>query len=298
MQRQRRLTRIFGDVEFLRLFVFNILVATILGFIAWRITKDSVSSFLSSLIIGSTLLTVELRFQLRLAKEDIAAVIGLQREALEDRFLSNATQRIIEGYSGVLASGDAFFLDRARDLIGNCAADITKLEEGCMEVGPEDIYSFTMRRFKGANHNVFATSFVRLGDFWFRGAAKEYLLENYKAVQRGVKITRVFIVEDLANVTQRDIDLIKAQAQGKIDVKIAFTRSLTPDLQHDMGIFDGKYVEYLDLMPGSKEMRGARFYRNGAEVRAATAIRDRILLEADDALEILARFEAQANHAS
>ena len=298
MNKQRSLAGVLGDTEFLKFFLFDVLLATIMGFIAWRITNDSVSSFLISLVVACILLIAEMRFQLRLAKEDIATIVGFQREALEEHFLLNMIKRVTEGYSDILASGNAFFLDRAKELISDCAAHITKLQEGCMEIGPEDIYSFTMQRFREANHSVFATSFVKVADFWFRGVATEYLNENFKAVQRGVNIIRVFIVEDAADVTQQVIDLIRAQAQGGIDVKIAFTQHLTPDLLHDMGIFDGKYAEYLDLIPGSKEMRGARFYRNEAEVRRAIAIREHILQEAEGALEVLEKLEEQGSYAA
>ena len=276
-----------GDLNFLKFLIFDLFAAIIFGFIVWVITKDNISSFLISLVISNILLIVDLRFRLTGTKEDIIKVIGFQREALEDHFLFNSVQQFIEGYSKILLNKDTFFLIRVREVITECLTNIANLQEGYMEIRPEEVYSFALSLVKEINHTFFATSFVKATDFWFRGAGKEYLNENLVAAKRGVSITRIFIIEDLTDLTQQVRELINQLETGEIIVKIAHVENLSSDLLHDMAIFDERYVEYLDLIPGSKEMRGARFYRDETEIHKAKAIRDRILRESRDASEVL-----------
>jgi hypothetical protein len=288
MNRKQGWTRVLGDVGLAKFFLFDVLASTILGVVVWRITGDNVSSLLVSLVMASIFLVVELRFQLAITKEDLATLVGFQREALKDDFLLSITRQIVEGYERILTIGDDFFLDRAQDLLSECAADITKLRTGYMEVEREETL-YLMSRIKGAKRSVFATSFVKAIGFWKSGGGREYFQENLKAIGRGVRITRVFIVENEGELTEEVAELIGAQVEGGVDTKIAFARNLSADLLHDFAIFDEEYVHYLDLIPGSREMRGARFYRDEAEVRRVTVYRDRILREAEDAPEVLQR---------
>lgn len=149
-----------------------------------------------------------------------------------------------------------------------------------------------MRMFQNAQQSVFGTVFVRITDFWFRGAGKEYLAENYRTIERGVKITRVFIVESSDELTEDTIELMKTQAAHGIDVKIAFARNLSPDLLQDMGLWDEKFAAYMDLIPGTKEMRGSRLHADEAEIRRAKSLRDRVLQESEDAAEFFRRFSS------
>lgn len=286
---ERNFARAVENTEFLKFLVIDVLGAVIFGVVAWVITRDTVSSFIVSLATATIIMIVELRFQLVAAKEDLGVAVGLQRESMKDNFLLTTMPRIISGYSDVARSGDQFFLDRAREAINNCAAEVTRLEEGHLEAAAKDVYGHVKRNFAESKYSVFGTVFVALSDFWFSGGGKEYLQENFSAIKRGVKVTRVFILDDLKDITPEAERLIKAQADGGIVVRIALAHNLTPDLLHDMGIYDDKYAVYVDHIPGSKKLRGARFYRDDAALRQARNIRDRILRESEDALVILER---------
>lgn len=275
--------------EFVKFALVDAIGATIIGVVAWVVTRDQVSSLLVSLVTAALILLIEVRFQITRSKEDLSEAIGLQREALADPFLLATVPRIADGYTDVMRTGDQFFIDRAREVVKACAAEVTRLQEGFVEVPANEVYSYVTRSLHDTTSSLFGVVFVQIADFWFSGGGKEYLEENFKAVQRRVKITRVFIVDDLADLSPDVQDLIRRQAEGGIDVRVAFAERLTPDLLHDMGLYDEKYAVYVDLIPGSKKTRGARFYRDEAEVRKAENIRDRILRESEDALEVLAR---------
>lgn len=287
--RARAQVRGNADPEFLKFVLFDVLAAIVVGVVAGVITGEPISSFLISLVVAVILLVVELRFQLGQAKETFAAALGMQREALEDPVLMQSLNQIMEGFSTVAASGDKYYKDMAQDTIAKCAADVAKLREGFTEIPIDDMMTQITRRLRETQQTVFATVLGRIGEFWFTGAGKEYLQENTNAVQRGVKVTRVFIVENMEELTPEVHDLIRAQAEAGFDVKIAFAHDLTHDVLYDMALFDEKYAWYLDLIPGTREARGAKVYRDPGELRKAKTIRDRILRECMTAKEFFER---------
>jgi hypothetical protein len=156
-----------------------------------------------------------------------------------------------------------------------------------MIVAYEEVYPIMLELWKSSKQSVFATSVVKVVDFWFRGGGRKFLEENFSAVERGVKITRVFIVEDIRDITPQFRELIERQVNGGITVKMVLVSDLAPDLLYDMALIDERYVEYLNLLPGSKEMRGASFYNTDGQIRKALEIRSRILNEAEDAVFFL-----------
>ncbi|HVL87911.1 MAG TPA: hypothetical protein VM681_07925 [Candidatus Thermoplasmatota archaeon] len=281
--------RAAGNIEFLKFVLVDAVGAAVIGVVSWVVTGDHVSSFLLSMVTGILILLVELRYQLTVTREELSVASGLQRDSLADPFLLQQVPRIVHGYTDVARTGDAFFTDRAREVVSHCAAEVVRLQEGYIEVPAKEVFSYVKRNFHDTRHSVFGTVFVQISDFWFSGGGREYLQENFEAIRRGVKVQRVFIIDDLTDLTLDVQDLIRRQAEGGIDVRVAFTDRLTPDLLHDMGIYDDKYAVYVDLIPGSRKTRGARFYRDEAEVRKAKQIRDRIVRESEPALEVLDR---------
>lgn len=133
---QRNLSRLSNNVDFVKFFVFDVLVATIFGLVSWIVTKDQITSFMISLGIASILILVELRFQVAISKEEIARAVGLQRASMDDRHLMVTIQNVVDGYTKVATSGNELFINRAREVLGLCAADMNKLREGYIEFPP------------------------------------------------------------------------------------------------------------------------------------------------------------------
>lgn len=277
------------DADFLKFFLFDVLVATIVGFVSFIVTKDQISSLVISLVIGSILLLVELRFQLAKTKDDLEESIGFQRSALEDAALRDGLRRLVGGYTSVVRNNDPRFVARARTLLADAANELVHLQEGFIDVPQSDMYEQAISLARSARQRFDAHSLVEDNDFWFRGAGKQYLDENLAAVKRGVTVSRVFIVATDADITGPSRDLIQLQLDGGIDVRIAFARNLSRDLLVDFFVVDGKYALYWDLVPGTREMRGGRLTINETELRRGQAIHDRLFKEAEPASSVLAR---------
>jgi hypothetical protein len=303
--------RALGIGEFVRFILFEIFLSGVCGLIAAAISHDAVSSFMISLLVMVVLLMIESRGHLLMTKVDIheqlahvndelqreitltkkalAEALHLHQEGLSGQVPFERIREIMTGFAIVQASEDAFFLDRAHELIRHCAQSISEFQHGHMEVQPGDIYSLTRQCLKVAEKSVFATSFARTADFWIVDGGPDYLKENLDAVKAGVHVTRVFILasaKDLHKMIKgRTLRMILSeQVDGGVDVRIAYLDTLRNEWRHDMAIFDDKYVEYLDL-----ETRGAHLYRATAELIKARDTRDRILERALDARTVLER---------
>lgn len=271
------------DSDFLKFFLFDVLTSTIIGVVTWFVTRDNISSLLISLVTGTILLVVDLRFQLRMTKEEMTTVLGFYRSALDDPFLMATLGSVNASYGGITESKDAFFASRARDRLAACSDDLTRLRDGIMEVPQEEIHNVLASRVREAKQYVFATSIVKMDDVWSGGSGKEYLHENLEAVQRGIRMTRVFIVEDAEGLPPEAHAVMTAQSDGGIEVKIATMGRLGRDLIRDMILVDDRYAGYADFIPGSiTGMQGLRLHRTDAEIQRAKTIRDRILRESDN----------------
>jgi hypothetical protein len=248
-----------------------------------------VSSLVISLVTGSILLLVELRFQLAKTKDDLVESMGLQRAGLEDPQLREALRRIVEGYQGAVGRGDPRFASPARSLMTDFANDMAHLNEGVVEIPQSAMYDWPISLMREARSSIQAHALVEANDFWFRGAGKQYVEENLNAARRGVKMSRVFTVDTAEDLTPENRDLIRMQVAAGIDVRICFSRSLARDLLVDYVVFDDKYVMYWDLVPGTKEVRSCRLVATETEVRRAKTVHERVMSEAEPAAEFLSR---------
>lgn len=282
------------EIEFLKFFLFDVVIATTIGLISWIITGNEVSSLLVSLVVSNIILVVEIRVQLTRIRDDFMSMIGILRKAIEHEFLSDTISGIVEGYTDLKHIDDTFFIHEAQESIKECRRKISKLQEGEFRVEDKGIFPLLLSLIKQTDHNMFATVFAQTADFWFRhGKGKEILKENVNAVERGVNCTRVFFVEEPSELSEEILNIIEFQLKKGLEVKIAFVQDLTTDLLVDMGLFDEKYVDYIDLVPSTAEMRGGILSRNQAEIQKAKRMRDQILQEANDADDILEQISSE-----
>ncbi|MBI4392497.1 MAG: hypothetical protein HY556_01685 [Euryarchaeota archaeon] len=295
MSKDRNLVRALGDVEFVKFLFFDVFFALIVGLIAWFVSKDSVTSLLLSLLVSLVLLTIELRFQLTLTGQNLTKALGFEHGALQDGFLVKSVPELVDSYSALVGTHDGFFIERAQRVVSECNSDVKNLRDGYFKVGPEEFNSVVSTMLAHTKTSMFGTVFVKLADYWNEGSGRAYLEENFKATKRGVKITRVFFLEDPTHLNAEVRDLMVAQARGGIDVRIAMTQKLPPDLMRDIGIFDEDYVWWSELVPGAMGLQQAGIYRDEREVRRALGLRDRLLRETEPALAVLERLDGKAS---
>jgi hypothetical protein len=74
---------------------------------------------------------------------------------------------------------------------------------------------------------------------------KKWILENYKAVERGVNIERIFVVprDDISNKYLNDFMI--EMKNKKVDVRLCLLEDLEPRYQEDFSIYDDKDLVYI-----------------------------------------------------
>lgn len=276
-------------LDFLKFFLFDVLVASFIGIVAWLVTGDQVSSFIVSLVVSILLLLVEMRFQVASTRHDLATYAHFDEKAMGDGELRIYMHDILDGYAGIAKSGDPVFLRRAKKVLAACSSEVGNLREGYYEDRAEEVMESILGIMKDTKTSLAATSVVKVADYWSGGSGKEWVEANFAAVRRGVKITRIFILENIDSLDEEGRTQIQNQADGGIDVRIALSGRLDAHLIIDMGLFDDKYLFVSDFLAGVGGLQGFRMHRRKAEIDRGRITFDRILRESEDAGTFLAK---------
>ena len=147
---------------------------------------------------------------------------------------------------------------KAHELMASAMRSISLLQRGYI---PMDETEFNLEGAKQMELTVHHAKMVdRVTTGWdSRGAMHNFYQANLRAIERGVKITRIFVVtrEDMAEPDFQKILL--AQYRNDIDVRIAFHDELPStanisnrdtDSSFDFAIYDGRVITDVFSKPG------------------------------------------------
>jgi len=158
------------------------------------------------------------------------------------------------------------------------SSELSHLARGRMELDASLYALKGAEILRNLRVSAFATALMWRERFWFDDAGQRYHKEGMAAAARGVKVTRVFLLED-RNVTiaPEFVELIEQQAKAGIDVRIAYGSELTPDLLVSFAIWDDSIAMYTQWVPNSSFRLGATFHTAEAELLKAHRLRDLIV---------------------
>lgn len=106
---------------------------------------------------------------------------------------SSVLARIAEQAQNVSNQGDATFCELATQRIAACAERLANLRSGQSLAGFGDT-SVMIEQLRLSRRTVHATTFIPLDTSWWKSSAGlEYLVENERAIQRGVRIKRILL---------------------------------------------------------------------------------------------------------
>jgi len=200
--------------------------------------------------------------RLREMKDRLTAHHTEMREALDESFakINDATELFSQVDRSVLRSDGVTRLARKYTQVGEHGSDIVKtfaqeeigrlallmesLSNGSAEC-PGENHEWLIDLTTCAKKTVYATSTDVDRDFWDSEPAKRYLAAQGEAIKkRGVKVRRLFLVDEEDDVTEALRTLCARQRTFGIDARIAVQSRLEPRLQvttlNDFIIFDGE----------------------------------------------------------
>lgn len=147
---------------------------------------------------------------------------------------------------------------KAHELMASAMRSILLLQQGYI---PMDETEFNLEGAKQLGQTVYHAKMVdRITTGWdSRGAMHNFYQANLRAIERGVKITRIFVVTR-ENMVEPDFQkVLLAQHQNDIDVRIAFQDELPStanisnrdtDSSFDFAIYDDRVITDVFSKPG------------------------------------------------
>jgi hypothetical protein len=138
---------------------------------------------------------------------------------------------------------------KAQEIIGRVIRNMSLLERGFI---PMDETEFMLEATKAADATQFTLKSVNpLTPGWdTRGAIIKYYQSNKRAVERGVKVTRTFVLRR-DQLHETDVQkMLRTHFEDGIEVKVAYRDELsvggevgwTKDCSFNFGVYDDKFV--------------------------------------------------------
>lgn len=141
--------------------------------------------------------------------------------------------------------------ERAHGLLVTTERTLELLRKGYVPLDETEFYLAGAEAMAQSQHKVQAVDPLTLG--WdSKGALRNYYLANLRALERGVRITRVFVIRhaELAEPTTQRV--LQTQLASGIDVHLAFVEELNvrageggawpPQASWDFAVYDGRSV--------------------------------------------------------
>lgn len=147
---------------------------------------------------------------------------------------------------------------KAHELMASAMRTISLLQQGYIPMDETEFYLEGAKQMEQAVHQAKMTDRITTG--WdSRGALHNFYQANLRAIERGVKITRIFVV-NRENLTEPDFQkVLLTQCRNDIDVRIAFRDELPSatnisnrdtDSSFDFAIYDDRVITDVFSKPG------------------------------------------------
>ena len=147
---------------------------------------------------------------------------------------------------------------KAHELMASAMRTISLLQQGYIPMDETEFYLEGAKQMEQAVHHAKMVDRITTG--WdSRGALHNFYQANLRAIERGVKIIRIFVV-NRENLAETDFqNVLLAQYRNDIDVRIAFRDELPSatnisnrdtDSSFDFAIYDDRVITDVFSKPG------------------------------------------------
>jgi hypothetical protein len=229
------------------------------------IGQDTIPSVTLGLVVATFTQIFDLQLRYNTSEERLLKA-GLLNELLyKDEWLLRQVQQIVTSYLRTKEEGFELFKIRANDAIIECHSVLHGMANGYLVALPRSPYSYGA---KGLNSAKKSAKAVAIADFsyWRSTYAQPYLQANKNAIERGVKITRVFIAD---KKTLEDIsDIAQVQKDMGIEVYAATLGEIPSRFVEDTLIIDERVFARGELTSDGK-IREQRLTIDPVEVQQA-----------------------------
>src|SRR5262249_34953465 len=141
--------------------------------------------------------------------------------SINDRETAEALKNMGDGITKALKIDNLIFRKAILRKIHNFSADVNNWENGQLYVGPMDSQEYLLELYRDAKETVFSTSQKDFFSHWTERFGEKILEANKDSV---AKITRVFIFNERAEVTEGEFEQMQGQSNDGIDIRIYFDK--------------------------------------------------------------------------
>jgi len=208
---------------------------------------------------------------------EMYAVLEFAKRAFSDPRLKTRLQSIAESYVKIQEKG-GFLSTFVNSELDTCVEISLGAVRGCVEIRPVYLEPYAVQLLKMAEpgDRLFATSYVRTSAFWNSPRTKAYIRENEAAVKRGVNVTRIFLFDDEKALAESTQEMASQQKKG-IDVRVALTKELEPELMRDLFYLENRIAAEYVLTPDRQGLLTLRFWTAVPEIKAIGNVMERLI---------------------
>ena len=209
-------------------------------------------------------------------------IITISVTLLEQRLLDVTSEELskkLEIFQLLEQIDDVEIQQLAKETIEDCTEQLRKFKQGII---PSTFQAHLTNRLNKCQKKFQATFWVNEIDFLYRledsFAGRNYFEMNKKAIERGIKIERIFlikrtsVVDDNGNIfNEKALRIVNNQKNAGISVRVGWTEDLEgrhyeSDIYQDFGIIDGIEV-LLQLHGVGDSMHGSMLIKQNDQVR-------------------------------
>ena len=239
----------------------------IVGVGTWALSDDDAISFVAALVSVLVVMAVELHIGNELRQSNLIKAIGLSKQITDMKEVGE----LVNSFQLVSRTGTKFERRMATERVATCSAALVGLNGGRCDIPADEVYPRSIQLVQEAKGQIFATSVIENHVFWGTEPGRDYWRACREAVaERGVEMTRVFMPKNVDDLDSTAKNLIRAQMEAGVDVKIVFTESLEKQGQGaliaDFAIFDDRCALALRFQLESRSsITSASYCRSGSE---------------------------------
>lgn len=246
--------------DFVRLVAFDLVFMGVVTTVSWFATSgDGERSVLIGIFSGILVLLAGFHLEVVRTRHDLMDMMGLPREATEDREAWRATVAIAKAYDAVDVD-DPLWQEEARTMVASTAARLQRLAAGEVDYPPHEAYRLGTELAQRANRSFVAVIVAGFAPhFWAHPDAGPYLEANLAAVRRNVQVTRYYVLAPGERLPEAAMPHLRKQVEGGVRVRLAYVGDQGHSGIGGAALADDKDGCFLDIVPG-RVTTASKFY--------------------------------------
>jgi hypothetical protein len=214
-------------------------VVSLFIFVILYITGSGTIPSMTVGLLGSILtVLITVRLDLQKTETKLLHALGFSQELYEDDWLHHILRQIAQNYFVIKSDAQVrpVYIEQLQMALQTCYRAIDELAKGIIFIeNEEERIRLMIEAVREAKKSVKAVSHINI-IWWVGELGVKFLEENRRAVERGVRVERVFITSEEMNAEL--LDLINKQLEFGVKVYVASEKNVPRSIRQNLVICD------------------------------------------------------------